>query len=112
MSFSCLFFVIITGATLGKSPFSAMQILYMSVVLDTLAALALLSEYPHKRMSQMPRAVPSHFKLMTPFMCREILTQLVYQLVVLTVLAFSAQALFIDIDPYAVYTEPMRDPLT
>lgn len=43
----CLSLVILGGATLGNSPFSVIQLLWVNMIMDTLAAISLATEPPH-----------------------------------------------------------------
>jgi len=47
VNISCLFIVILGSATLGRPPFSVIQLLWINLVMDVLAALALATEAPH-----------------------------------------------------------------
>jgi P-type E1-E2 ATPase len=42
----CVTIVFIGGATLGNSPFSIIQLLWINLIMDTLAAIGLASEPP------------------------------------------------------------------
>lgn len=39
--------VLLSGATLGASPFSVTQLLWINMIMDTLAAISLATEPPH-----------------------------------------------------------------
>ena len=43
----CLAIVFIGGASLGNSPFTVIQLLWINVIMDTLAAISLATEPPH-----------------------------------------------------------------
>lgn len=47
VNISAMFIIFLGGATLGDSPFSVIQMLWMNMVMDTLAAIALATEPPH-----------------------------------------------------------------
>ena len=47
INLSCLTIVFIAGITVGDSPFNVIQLLWMNMVMDTLAAIALATEPPH-----------------------------------------------------------------
>jgi P-type E1-E2 ATPase len=42
----CVTIVLLGGATLGHSPFTVIQLLWLNLIMDTLAAIALASEPP------------------------------------------------------------------
>lgn len=47
VNLSVLYIILISGATLGDTPFNVIQLLWINMVMDTLAALALATEHPH-----------------------------------------------------------------
>jgi Ca2+ transporting ATPase len=47
VSISTLFIVFLSGVTLGDTPFNVIQLLWVNMVMDTLAAIALSTEPPH-----------------------------------------------------------------
>jgi len=61
--------------------------------MDVLAAIALASEPPHPTKLRKDR-VKLKDKIITPFLIRSILSQTVYQAIVLTVLLYLAPAFF------------------
>jgi Ca2+-transporting ATPase len=54
------------------APFTIIQLLWINIVMDTLAALALCSEAPHKELLNKP-PVPKTEKIITPYMWRSII---------------------------------------
>jgi len=80
----------------GESPLSAVQMLWVNLIMDTMAALALATESP--TMDLLDR--PPHgrtAKLITPRMWRLIIGQAVYQLVILLVMLYAYEE--IDLFP-------------
>ena len=64
--------VFLCGATLGDTPFSVIQLLWINMVMDTLAAIALSTEPPHPtELGQ--QSVASNNKVVVPQMWRQIL---------------------------------------
>ena len=47
VNISCLTIVILSVITLGFSPFSVFQLLWINLVMDVLAAIAFATEHPH-----------------------------------------------------------------
>jgi len=89
VSIVSIFIVFIGGSTLGESPFNVIQLLWINMVMDTLAALALATEPPHPTELKKLR-VKKHDRIMTPVMWRTIFSQALYQaLVMLTLLYFA-----------------------
>lgn len=48
VNFSCLLTILIGGMIIGESPFSAVQLLWINLIMDTFAAIALSTEPPIK----------------------------------------------------------------
>jgi len=94
VNLSCLWIVIIGASTLGLSPFSILQLLWINLVMDVLAAIALASEAPHPTELRKERVNLKKDPLISPIMCRSILAQTVYQILVMTVLLSAAPAMF------------------
>ena len=44
---ACIIFVVSTSLILGHSPFSVMQLLWINLIMDVLAAIAFATENPH-----------------------------------------------------------------
>lgn len=78
VNFSCLWIVILGGASLGMSPFTILQLLWINLVMDILAAIALSSEAPIEGELRQERINLETDALVSPFMWRSIYTQLVY----------------------------------
>ncbi|KAG6552449.1 hypothetical protein Mapa_006010 [Marchantia paleacea] len=71
----------------GEAPLTAVQLLWVNLIMDTLGALALATEPPHDDlMKKAPTGRKSNF--ITNIMWRNIIGQVVYQLVVLTILQY------------------------
>ncbi|CAA6654011.1 unnamed protein product [Spirodela intermedia] len=72
----------VSACVTGTTPLTAVQLLWVNMIMDTLGALALATEPPNEEMMRKP-----------PIMWRNILGQVVYQLVVLGVLMFDGKRL-------------------
>jgi len=82
-----LFLVFISGIILGESPLTSIQMLWVNLIMDTFAALALATEPPNERLlSQSPYSKTEI--IITPAMARNILSQAVFQILVLCILLF------------------------
>lgn len=46
VNFSCMIFVLTTALFLGHSPFSIVQLLWINLIMDVLAAIAFATEHP------------------------------------------------------------------
>lgn len=69
--------MILVSFSFGKSPFNAVQILLLNILINFFAAFALVSEYPDENVMPGPIDL-SNLKVFTPYMCREILVQWIY----------------------------------
>jgi len=93
VNLSCLLVVIIGGATLGKSPFSILQLLWINLVMDVLAAIALATEAPHPTQLRKER-ISRKDSIVTPLMWRAITSQLLYQGLVMLILLYFGPSMF------------------
>ena len=93
VNISCLFIVILGGTFLGNSPFSIIQLLWINLVMDVLAAIALSTEAPHPTRLRAERIKKSD-KILTPYMWRAVTSQAAYQALVMLVLLFAGPAMF------------------
>ncbi|KAJ8765419.1 hypothetical protein K2173_013177 [Erythroxylum novogranatense] len=82
---------IVTTISSGEIPFAALQLLWVKLVMGTLAALALTLGQPAKKF--MRRPVKKDF-LITNIMWRNILSQSMYHIAVLLMLQFRGKAIF------------------
>ena len=72
---------------IADPPLTAVQMLWVNLIMDTLAALALATEPPSKDlMDQMP--YNRHELIVTPIMWRNIVGQALYQSTVLIIMMF------------------------
>lgn len=102
---SCLFIVILGGATTGMSPFSVIQLLWINLIMDVLAALALGTEAPGPELKK-DRIMPSD-DLILPVMWRTVTSQCLYQAITMIVLLYAGPTMF-GIS-YNLVQEPLRD---
>ncbi|KAF5176309.1 Calcium-transporting atpase [Thalictrum thalictroides] len=76
----------------GSAPLTAVQLLWVNMIMDTLGALALATEPPNDRLMQRP-PVGKNVNFITGIMWRNIIGQSIYQLIVLGVLKFDGKHL-------------------
>ena len=93
VNISCLFIVVLSGTFLGKSCFSVIQLLWINLVMDIMAAIALSTEAPHPTNLRSER-IKKADKILTPYMWRAVSTQVLYQAIVMLVLLFAGPAMF------------------
>ena len=83
-----LFLAFITGVVLGESALNSVQMLWVNLIMDTFAALALATESPSDRLLE----DPPHSKnssIFTPDMFKAIIWQSIYQINILLVMVFA-----------------------
>ncbi|XP_072997813.1 probable calcium-transporting ATPase 9, plasma membrane-type isoform X1 [Typha latifolia] len=80
----------VSACITGNAPLTAVQLLWVNMIMDTLGALALATEPPNDEMMQRP-PVGRGVSFITRTMWRNILGQSLYQLVILGVLMFSGK---------------------
>lgn len=105
VNFSCMCFVLSSSLILGHSPFNIVQLLWINLVMDVLAAIAFATENPHPTEIRGDRIKPTD-KLITKPMMRSILSQGIYQLVVMIIMLYGGPAMF-DIS-YNLFTTEMK----
>ncbi|XP_047943835.1 putative calcium-transporting ATPase 11, plasma membrane-type [Salvia hispanica] len=82
----------------GSAPLTAVELLWVNMIMDTLGALALATEPPHDGLMKQP-PVGRNAHIITRVMWRNIIGQSIYQLIVLGVLQFyGKQMLNLDSD--------------
>ncbi|CAA2971551.1 calcium-transporting ATPase 11, plasma membrane-type [Olea europaea subsp. europaea] len=80
----------ISACISGSAPLTAVQLLWVNLIMDTLGALALATEPPHEGLMKQP-PVGRTKSFITRTMWRNIIGQSIYQLVVLLVLNFTGK---------------------
>jgi magnesium-transporting ATPase (P-type) len=97
MNISLLTIVFISACSIGKPPFRVIQLLWMNLVMDVLAACAICTEpFVHKDDGESLPRESRKARIIRPAMWRNILPQAMYQIVVMIVLIFAGQAMFFD----------------
>ncbi|KAG0585877.1 hypothetical protein KC19_2G046200 [Ceratodon purpureus] len=82
----------VTAIASGEAPLTAVQLLWVNLIMDTLGALALATEAPTENLMQRP-PIPSTTPLITNIMWRNIIGQAMYQLAMLLVLHFKGYSI-------------------
>ncbi|EOX94624.1 ATPase E1-E2 type family protein / haloacid dehalogenase-like hydrolase family protein [Theobroma cacao] len=83
----------IAAVSAGEVPLTAVQLLWVNLIMDTLGALALATDRPTKELMQKP-PVGRTEPLITNVMWRNLLAQALYQIAVLLILQFKGESLF------------------
>jgi len=92
VNMSCCIFVISIAIFCGHSPFNIVQLLWINLVMDVLAAIAFSTEAPHPTDIRKERIKNSQ-KIVTQLMTRNIIFQVIYQLVVMYLIMFAGPAI-------------------
>ncbi|CDW82450.1 calcium-translocating p-type pmca-type family protein [Stylonychia lemnae] len=80
-------------------PINSIEMLWINLLMDTLAALSLATEQPNDHLlDKMPYTRDE--SIISPFMWRNIFSHSIYQFVILLVILFAGQSMFITIGPY------------
>ncbi|CAA2952444.1 calcium-transporting ATPase 11, plasma membrane-type [Olea europaea subsp. europaea] len=82
----------ISACVSGSAPLTAVQLLWVNLIMDTLGALALATEPPHEGLMKRPPVLSTE-SFITRTMWRNIIGQSIYQLAVLLVLNFVGKKL-------------------
>jgi Ca2+ transporting ATPase len=84
---------LIGGIFLGDSPLNSVQMLWVNLIMDTFAAMALATEPPKEDIIK-GKPYPKNDNIITPVMWRNILGQSFFQIMVLSVLLFGGSFIF------------------
>lgn len=85
--------VLIGSATVGSSPFTVMQLLWINLLMDILGAIGLATESP-KSHTLHHREFRKDGREITPTMRLQIYSQVIYQLIVMLTLFYGGSAIF------------------
>ncbi|XP_057456911.1 putative calcium-transporting ATPase 11, plasma membrane-type isoform X1 [Lotus japonicus] len=80
----------ISACVSGSAPLTAVQMLWVNMIMDTLGALALATEPPHDGLMKRP-PIGRNAKFITGVMWRNIIGQSIYQIIVLLILKFKGK---------------------
>lgn len=95
MNLSLLTVIFISALSIGKPPFRVIQLLWMNLVMDVLAACAICTEpFIHDDKAEALPRESRKARIIRPGMWRNILPQVAYQVVVMIILMFAGQAMF------------------
>ncbi|XP_024037041.1 calcium-transporting ATPase 4, plasma membrane-type [Citrus clementina] len=80
----------VSACASGSAPLTAVQLLWVNMIMDTLGALALATEPPHEGLMKRPPVAKGE-SFITKVMWRNIIGQSIYQLIILVVLNFDGK---------------------
>jgi len=93
VNISCCLIVVLSALFFGESCFTVLHLLWINLIMDTFAALALATEPPNaKNLKSKP--IKANQMIMSEIMWRQILSQSIYQMVVLLIMLFLAPLMF------------------
>ena len=92
VNISCCFIVLFSALFYGTSCFSVLHLLWINLIMDTFAALALATEPPNSKNIK-SRPVKGNQQIISKIMWRQILSQSLWQVVVLIILLFATPAM-------------------
>jgi len=101
---------ILSMATLGYTPLNVIQLLWVNLIMDILAAIAIGTE-PYRKNEQSAtkqERIRKQQKIMMVSMWRSILVQAGYQIFVMVILMYFGGFIFFD-EPYHLIFTPLRD---
>ena len=101
---------VLSGATLGQTPLNVIQMLWVNLMMDILAAIALGTEEPRSEGSGKKTRISRKDTIIDPIMWRQILVMSSYQLFVMLVLIYFGSIIFFETS-FNIVTEPLRNPL-
>uniref|UniRef100_A0A5B7BIW2 Calcium-transporting ATPase n=1 Tax=Davidia involucrata TaxID=16924 RepID=A0A5B7BIW2_DAVIN len=84
---------IVAAISAGEVPYATLQLLWVKLIVGTLAALALTIEKPYNEIMQQP-PVDQTKPFITNIMWRNIMTQALYQITVLLIIQFKGESIF------------------
>ncbi|KAJ6430121.1 hypothetical protein OIU84_021516 [Salix udensis] len=83
----------VAAVSAGEVPLTAVQLLWVNLIMDTLGALALATEQPTQKLME-KRPVGRTEPLITNIMWRNLLSQALYQITILLTLQFKGESIF------------------
>ena len=88
-----MFIVFLGGVVIADPALTSVQMLWVNLIMDTLAALALATEPPSEELLN-DKPYTRNEKIVTPIMWRNITGQALYQIAVLVTLLFAGPRIF------------------
>ena len=88
-----VFMTLLGGIILNDSPLNAIQMLWVNLIMDSFASLALATEKPNDKLLER-KPYKRDSSILTPFMKANILSQGIFQILILLFIIFKGDALF------------------
>ena len=96
VNISTIFLVILGILFFGESPLSAVHLLWINLIMDTLAALALATEPPREELLNRKPHKKTEY-IITPLMIKHIIAQSILQTIVLLIVVFSGEKFLFEL---------------
>jgi len=93
INIAALFMAFVGGAVVKESPLNAIQMLWVNLIMDTFASLALATEPPNDSLLDRP-PYSRNESIVTPTMWRNILGHGIFQIIILSVVLFKGPDIF------------------
>lgn len=105
--------VLLSGISLGNSPLNVIQLLWINLIMDTLGAIAICTEPFQANKARSDAELNSNRisrrdKIVTAEMWRNIIGQVIYQMLVILILMYFGQMMFFN-KSFNLITEVLRD---
>jgi P-type Ca2+ transporter type 2B len=94
VNFACIFVVLFSCIFYGQSPMSAIQLLWVNLIMDTFAALALATEVPNPRIVVEGEPIQSDETVMSKEIWRQVIGMSLYMFVVLALMQMAGRVMF------------------
>lgn len=112
MNISIVTIVFISACVMGTPPFSVIQLLWMNLVMDVLAAISICTEpfdaNPKREAENFKlRRISRQDRIFTEEMWRNILPMVFYQVVIILILMYCGQLIFFE-ESFNIIYEPIR----
>ena len=88
-----VFMTLLGGVILNDAPLNAIQMLWVNLIMDSFASLALATESPKDALLNR-RPYPKNESILTSYMLVNVVTQAVFQIVILTIIIFYGDWMF------------------
>lgn len=88
-----VFMTLLGGVILNDAPLNAIQMLWVNLIMDSFASLALATESPKESLLNR-KPYPKTDNIITPYMMVNVTTQAIYQIIVLTIIIFYGDWIF------------------
>jgi len=88
-----VFMTLLGGVILNDAPLNAIQMLWVNLIMDSFASLALATESP-KDILLTRKPYPKTDNIITPYMTINVITQSIFQIIILTVIIFYGDWMF------------------